>query len=231
MTFHPEIACGGEWTQHVSPSRKLRVAEESLAGNFAVLPTMQRTRIEQAVHDDTRWLGFKLLFRSSGKWFGHPRFAPALWLDRFGAFLRWIANKPDLHVIHIVRKDPIEWLKSKYLADTTRSYTGKTYPEGLTVQVPVGEALRRLSAKNWIDHCLARLGTSNPYLCVSYEEFLESNLAVVFKLMAFLDCDTSRLREFDYRRQKKQSRKSASDYIANYPQLVAALENRRLGTK
>jgi hypothetical protein len=128
LTFHPDIACGGEWTQHIAPHRKLRVAEQSLSADFKVLKEKQRERIEQVFGQQTRWLGFKLLFRSSAKWVGHPRFAPALWFDRFDAFTRWIADRRELRVIHIVRTDPIEWLKSKYLADTTHFYTGKEYP-------------------------------------------------------------------------------------------------------
>lgn len=228
MTFHPEIACGGEWTQHAAPHRKLRVAEESLSGHFTVLSPGQRRRIEQAFGEGTRWLGFKLLFRSSGAWIGHPRYAPALWLDRFGAFSRWIAARPSLHVIQIVRNDPMEWLKSKYLADTTRSYVGKAYPEGMTVEIPVKEALRRLAAKRWIDGTLSRLSESNPYICVSYEEFLKSNRDVVFKLMEFLQCDTGKLNEFDYRKQQRQSRRTAADYISNYHQLIAALRSSQL---
>ena len=224
MTFHPEIACGGEWTQNAPSHRKLWTAEQSLSANFAVLTAPQRRRIEQSFGEHTRWLGFKLLFRSSGKWLVHPRVAPALWFDRFGAFLRWIAARPTLHVVHIVRNDPIEWLKSKYLADTTHFYTGKEYPDDLTIEVPVGEALRRLHAKRWIDQKLSGLSESNPYLCVCYEELLESNRNIVFKLMEFLRCDKSKLREFDYRRQIKQAKRTASDYISNYQQLVDAIQ-------
>ncbi len=66
MTFHPEIACGGEWTQHAPSHRKLWTAEQSLSANFAVLTAPQRRRIELSFGEHTRWLGFKLLFRSSG---------------------------------------------------------------------------------------------------------------------------------------------------------------------
>jgi hypothetical protein len=224
LTFHPDVACGGEWTQHVPSHRKLWVAEQSLSTNFKVLSETQRNRIENVFSQETRWLGFKLLFRSSAKWIGHPKYAPALWFDRFEAFTRWIAARPELHVIHIVRSDPIEWLKSKYLADTTHFYTGKEYPRDLKIEVPVKEALRRLQTKRWIDEKLAGLEVSNPYRCVRYEEFAESNREIINMLMAFLDCDTKRLREFDYRKQVKQARRSASEYIANYRQLAHAIQ-------
>jgi hypothetical protein len=148
-----------------------------------------------------------------------------LWLDRFDAYLRWQAARPAIHVIHIVRKDPVEWLKSKYLADKSRSFKGREYPEDIMVEVPIREALRRLATKRWIDSCLSQLSRSNPYICVSYEDFLESDRTIVFKLMKFLDCDVGKLREFDYRKQTKQSKRSACDYITNYQQLVAALED------
>ncbi len=224
LTFHPDVACGDEWTQHVPAHRKFQVTEKTLAGDFSALTGLQRKRIEPAFGPQTRWLGFKLLFRSSDKWLIHPRLAPALWLDRFGGYLHWIARRPSLHVIHIVRNDSVDWLKSKYLADTSRAYAGKAYPEDLTISIPVREALRRLATKRWIDGQLSLLRRSNPYLCISYEDFLESDRAVVERLMAFLDCDPARLRDFDYRKQRKQSRRQASDYITNYDALVSRLE-------
>jgi hypothetical protein len=226
LTFHPDIACGDEWTQRVPAHRKFRVTELALSGDFSPLTAAQRRRIEPVFGLHTRWLGFKLLFRSSDKWLIHPRFAPALWLDRFGSYLRWIARRPSLHVIHIVRNDPVDWLKSKYLADTSRAYGGREYPEGLTIDIPVHGAIRRLTTKRWIDDRLSLLRRSNPYLCISYEEFLDSDRSVVERLMAFLDCDPARLRDFDYRKHQKQSRQDASEYISNHALLRAALKER-----
>lgn len=126
-----------------------------------------------------------------------------------------------------MRNDRIEWLKSKYLAGKSRAFAGKGYPEGLTVHVPVGEALRRLETKAWIDARLSRLADSNPYVRVSYEEFLDSDHDIVNRLMAFLDCDQSKLGEFDYRKQQRQSKRPASHYITNHDQLIAALDMTR----
>jgi hypothetical protein len=228
LTFHPDIACGDEWTQRVPAHRKFQLTEKSLAGDFSLLTEAQRKRIEPVFGPHTRWLGFKLLFRSSDKWLIHPRFAPALWLDRFGSYLRWIAARPALHVIHIVRNDSVDWLKSKYLADTSRAYAARAYPEDLTITIPVGGAIRRLKTKRWIDDQLSKLSGSNPYLCISYEEFLESDRAVVERLMGFLVCDPARLLDFDYRKQRKQSKRPASSYIENFDELAKSLGDRAL---
>lgn len=223
LNFHPDVACGSEWTQDVLAHRKIAVAERALGGDFSVLSSRQRRRIQSFFRPEVRWLGFKLLFRSSAAWLLHPRFAPALWLDRLEAFRRWMALRPSMRIIHVVRNDRIEWLKSKYLADKSRAFAGTDYPDGLTVHVPVGEALRRLEAKAWIDGRLSGLADSNPYVRVSYEEFLESDHAIVNRLMEFLDCDPERLGEFEYRKQRKQSKRPASHYITNFDQLAAAV--------
>lgn len=223
LNFHPDVACGGEWTQDVPARRKLAVAERALSGDFSVLTPRQRKRIEPDFRPDTRWLGFKLLFRSSGIWLFHPRLAPALWLDRLDGFIGWIASRPAMRVIHVVRLDPIDWLKSKYLADKSRAYAARAYPEGLKIEVPVSEALRRIKAKVWIDDQLSRLAATNPYIRVSYEEFLDSDYAVVSKLMVFLDCELERLGQFEYRKLQKQSNRPPREYITNYDELVSAL--------
>lgn len=227
LTFHPDIACADEWTQHVPAMRKLAFTARALSGDFSELTMGQRARIEPKVSGQVRWLGFKVLFRSSALWVISPRFAPALWLDRLGGFRRWLAARPGIQVIHIVRRDPMDWLKSKYLADRSRAYAaGRSYPEGMTLEIPVSEAMKRLDTKDWIDARLSELAATNPYLCIAYEEFLESDRAVVMRLMKFLDCDPGRLGAFDYRKQQKQAKLPPRDYISNYDELVAALAKR-----
>jgi len=224
LTFHPDIACAAEWTQHVPTYRKLKFTERVLTGDFSELAPRQRSRIEPVFSAGTRWLGFKILFRSSAMWAVSPRFTPALWLDRFGGFRRWLGARPRIRIIHVVRRDPIDWLKSKYLADSSGAFAGgRSYPEGLTVAIPVHEAMKRLDTKDWIDARLAELSSSNPYLCLSYEEFLASDRDVVIKLMKFLDCDPAKLQAFDYRKLQKQARRPAREYISNYDALVAAV--------
>jgi hypothetical protein len=157
-------------------------------------------------------------------WLVHPRFAPALWLDRFGAYLQWFASRPSIRIIHIVRRDPLEWLKSKYLADKSRAFAGREYPDGIKVHIPIGEGLRRLKTKGWIDRRLSQLSATNPYVRIVYEDFLESDRAIVSQLMEFLGCNPERLSDFEYRKQQKQSKRPAHEYITNYRQVVAALQ-------
>jgi hypothetical protein len=223
LTFHPQIASGGEWVQHVPAFRKLAVAEQALAGDFSALTPRQRELVESRLNAGTKWLGFKVLFRSSNKWIWHPRLAPALWLDRLEGFRKFLVSRSEIRVIHIIRNDQIDWLKSKYLADRSKVYAaGRTYPEE-PISIPIREAKKRLEAKSWIDARLATLRATNPYLPVIYEEFLESDVTVVRNLMSFLDCDPAQLGEFDYRKQQKQSKRSAREYISNYDRLVEAI--------
>jgi len=224
LNFHPAITCGNEWTQHVSPLRKFPVTERALRGDLSVLDRRQRKRIGHTLRAGTEWLGFKILFRSSDKWLVHPRYAPALWMDRLEAYLRWLARRPSVRVIHIVRRDPVEWLKSKYLSDATHRWTGGSYPEGTRIEVPVENALRRLASKRWIDDRLATLRETNPYLLVGYEDFLAANRATVASLIDFLGCDPAGLAAFDYKRLTKQSSRPARDYISNFDELTAALD-------
>jgi hypothetical protein len=223
LNFHPSIACGNEWTQHVSPLRKFAVTERALSGDFSILDARQRERISRSFHADTQWLGFKILFRSSDKWLLHPRFAPALWFDRLEAYTRWLSRRPHVRVIHIVRRSPIEWLKSKYLSDETRMWTGGKYPDDLRIEVPIASALRRLASKRWIDQRLAALRRTNPYLRVDYEDFLASNRETVASLIGFFGCDASALTAFEFKRLTRQSNRTARDYISNFDELSDAL--------
>jgi hypothetical protein len=228
FNFHPEIACGREWTHDFPFYKKLTVTKRALEGDFTVLTARSRDLINKLYNDETRWLGFKLLFRSSDKWLIHPRFAPALWVDRLEDYVQWLSHRPDIHVIHIIRRNQIDWLKSKYVASKTDSYTQTPYPDGLKIEIPLRGAVKRVQTKKWLDSRLATLEYTNPYLPVYYEEFLHSNHDVVLSLMRFLQCDPDRLRDFDYRKLKKQSKGSAEKYISNYDQLVRELRNRNL---
>jgi LPS sulfotransferase NodH len=226
LNFHPDIACGSEWTQDVPSHRKLATAARALDGDFSSLSPRQRRRIERVFDPRKTWLGFKLLFRSSAGWAIHPALAPALLLDRYRAFLRWISARPALYVIHIERANAVDWVKSKYLSDATKSWTGSTYPESLRIQVPVNEALRRLASKHWVDCGLSMLRASNPYIRVRYEDFLEDDHAVVADVIRFLECDPARLQRIDYRRHRKQSTRPADEHISNYSELREAVSRR-----
>lgn len=228
FNFHPEIACGREWTHDFPFYKKLSVTERALAGDFSVLSPRSRKLIEAECSDETRWLGFKILFRSSDKWLIHPKLAPALWLDRLEAHIEWLARRTDISVIHLSRKNPVDWLKSKYLASRTGSYTQTPYPDQEKVRIPVKRAVKRIQTKNWLDTRLATLERSNPYLRIYYEDFLKSNRDVIHAMMNFLECDPTDLGDFNYRKLKKQSKGSADRYIANYEQLTTALHEREL---
>ena len=228
LNCHPEIACGGEWLQYVGWYKKLRVTQAALAGSFAVLTPRDQELIAKEYHRGTRWLGFKLLFRSSDKWLLHPRFSPALWLDRLEAYFQWLSQRPDIHVIHIVRKDAMEWLKSKYLSSATGLFTGKQYPDGIKVNISLTGAVKRLQAKNWIDTRLAALSHTNPYLRIYYEDFSLSNYTATLELVEFLQCDSTQLAKDNDQVLKKQSKRSAENYISNYDQLLLELQGRAL---
>jgi hypothetical protein len=226
LDLHPDVVCGGEWTFRTPWYRKIAKAEQALAGDFHELLAGRPHLVERysnAVTPATRWLGFKILFRSSAKWLGSPALAPALWVDRLEGHLRWLRGRPDIHVIQLVRRDPIEWLKSKYLSRETGMYVNKQYPEEIKVRIPVGPALRAIAAKRRVDERLAGLAASNPYHCVNYEDFLADNRKELEACLAFLGCDPERL-PLDGPFRRRQSKGDASRYIQNYDELAAALE-------
>ena len=111
-----EIACGWEWTQHAVPWKEIESAKHGLKGNFTGLKEKHRQHMKRTMTDQCQWLGYRRLFRASGKWLLHPRFAPALLLDRLEAHIDWLKESHDIDIIHIVRDDNIEWLKSKYVS-------------------------------------------------------------------------------------------------------------------
>jgi hypothetical protein len=229
LNIHPAVVCGGEWTQRVMWPRKVSMAKRALDGDFHHLISRRPALLEHYTSSftpQTEWLGFKILFSSSDKWIGHPRFAPTLMKDSLGGHLRWLRSRPDIYIIQIIRRDTIDWLKSKYVARHTGLYTNKQYPEGTRIEIPIWAAMRAAAAKNWVDSQLATLASTNPYHLVYYEDFLADNRKELEAGLAFLGCDPSELpdgKEF----RKRQSKGSASDYILNYSELVAALKNRK----
>lgn len=229
FNLHPQVVCGGEWTQRVTWLRKVSMAERALAGDFHGLisrrPELLK-RFTTAFTSQTKWLGFKVLFSSSDKWLGHPRFAPALVKDRLEGHLGWLRSRPDIHIIQLVRRDTIEWLKSKYVARYTGLYTNKQYPEGTKIVIPVWAALRAAESKAWVDRKLMELASTNPHLLVSYEDFLADNRQELESCLEFLGCDPGMLPDSGEFR-KRQSKGSAADYIENYFELLAALDGKR----
>lgn len=230
LNLHPDVVCLGELTHHVSFTKKLRAAELALNGDLGKLIEARpkdRRIVSERLTDSTTWLGFKILFRSSDKWLVHPRWAPALLLDRIEDHLAWLGSRPDVHVIQLIRRDSVEWLKSKYLARETGRFMNKEYPSDLKVRIPLQRALRSAEAKAWVDKRLTAIASTNPYHRVYYEDFLRSNREVLESCLGFLHCDKSKLPE-DARFINRQSTKSAADYISNYTELDRLLSDRQL---
>ena len=223
LNLHPEIACGREWAHDIPPHRKLSAVKRGLEGDFSMLSDLSRKVILKEYNDQVKWLGFKWLFRSSDKWLVHPRYAPALWVDRFDAARRWIASTPDMRVIHIVRDNPLDWLKSKYLASATGLFAKTPYPQDTKVRVPVNEAVKRITTKQYIDESLSALSSTNPYTMIHYEDFARSNERTIAAALEFLECDPALSEAKDKPRPRKQSKGEPSDYISNWGELVDAL--------
>lgn len=226
---HPLIACGWEWSEHCAWRRRLRVAATGLQGDFALLGSNDRAHMESIMGPEVRWIGFRRLFGASDKWLGHPRFSVKLWWDRFERHLRWIRQRPALRIIHVRRNDPMEWLKSKYMARSTNQYVGAEgteYPS-IRVAIPLREARARVRAKQWIDARLASLAATNPYLCIEYEAMTDDLFAAAARGAGFLDCDPARL-ALDRTVIRKQSSGDGRQYISNYDELMDDLRCRRL---
>lgn len=225
--LHPKICCGWEWTQRSPWHAKLSIAKRALSGDFSTLSDHERNHMIEVYSPDKEWIGYRRLFRSSNMWFGHPCIAPGLWVDRLRAHMRWFAQRPDIRIIHIIRRDGVAWLNSKFLSKETKAYTSKQYPEGMKVSIPIVEARKRLIAKDWLDARLATIANTNPYLQVFYEDFSDKQEEIIKDCLKFLDCDPE-LVMLQKRGLKKQSSGVASDYIANYQELMDALQQEEL---
>lgn len=223
---HPHIACGWEWTQHGWAPHKIALAERGLRGDFFWLDAKNQAHMAQVVGVGTRWLGFRRLFRSSDKWLWHPRVSPPLWADRFAGHLRWLRRRPEIHVVHIVRDDNVEWIKSKTLSRENAAFVGKAYADD-PVRVSIAAAVRRIRSKHWVDAQLAALASSNPYIQVRYEDFVADEIAVLQRIFKLLDCDPA-LQPTRERRVQKQSVQDTRDYLLNFDELVETLQSRGL---
>lgn len=224
ISFHPEIACGWEWTETIRRSQKVQAMASALRGDFQGLPEDERKHIHSLISDTTQWLGFRRLFGASNKWLIHPRYSAKLWWDRFETHLKWFSQHPHIRLVHIIRNNNMSWLKSKYMAKSSGAYVGKQYPEELKVTIPVGEAVARLKAKTWIDERLSSMQDSNPYLCVIYEDFAANPSHELMRCFDFLDCQAGHYAEVPGQ-LNKQANRSDHDYIANFEELALALES------
>jgi hypothetical protein len=217
------VTCGWEWTREVPWRKKFQVAERALAGEFSNLMQHHQDHMAQVFDHGSTWLGFRRLFSSSPIWIIHPRLAPATWVDRLEGHLSWLAKQGDIHIIHVVRSDSLDWLKSVYVARMAKSYVGKPYPKGIKVRIPIRKAVARLRSKNWVDSRLATLANSNPYLQIKYEDFLTNQNGVTGLLLRSLGCNPA-IMNTEERRIFKQSKGQAADYVLNYVDLFERLE-------
>jgi hypothetical protein len=225
--LHPKIAAGVEWTLSVPAHRKVHVMERIFAADFSVLSKGQQERAAKLMGPQTEWLGFRCLFRASDKWLLHPRYAPAIWLDRLEGHIRWLGKHRHARIIHIVRRDNVAWLRSKVLLAKLEHDRRKPYPEGMKVVVPLKEAKARSRAKDWVDSRLSSLAKTNPYLRIYYEDFLANPDETIGSMLRFLDCDPKDI-EGRKARVSKQSHERIDDQVVNYRELVGALEDSNL---
>jgi hypothetical protein len=228
VAAHPHIACGWEWTKHTLPWQKIPAARRGLKRDFSLLLPRHQAWMAATVAKETQAIGYRQLFRASDKWLLHPRNAPALVIDRLEAHLRWWASDPEIHVIHIIRRDDIDWLKSKALAEAAGRFQG-AYPESLKVSISPHEAARRIKTKHWIDARLATARHSNPYYRVTYESFRADNFAVAAQLVTFLGFDAGLLQPLKLKLQP-QSREGSIKQIENLASLRAYLAGRGIET-
>lgn len=225
--LHPSVTCGWEWVNHVYGKRKIMVAERALAGDWTVIKTNNPQRAHDLFNSAGIWLGFRWLFRANNKWLIRPSFCPSLYLDGLEPQIRWLGRRPDIHIIHLVRRDGLDWLKSKFLSRETKSYYGKKYPESIRITIPVREAVKRLQAKNWIDKRLSTLMDTNPYHKVFYEDYLYNEAETTGAALRFLHCDPKDIIQ-KKRRIQRQSTENASNYIINYDELIDTLTQHNL---
>jgi LPS sulfotransferase NodH len=227
LGLHPMVTCGWEWTVGIARHKKITSAKQGMESDFSVLNFEDQAHMATVHNDNKVWLGFRWLFSASWKWIIHPRFSPALWMDRLEDFIKWVHRYPNIHIIHVVRGNNIDWLKSVYLARKTNLYSKKKYPDGLKVYIPEWEALYRIRAKKWIDERLNTIKGKNPFLCIEYEDFLNNPNAAAAMALNFLHCDETNVKLVS-RSLKKQSKGKNSDYILNYNGLVKKLSKKNM---
>lgn len=225
--LHPDVACGWEWTQNILRPDKVKLAERGLSGDVSWLDPHNKQHADTIMQRNTEWFGFRRLFRSSDKWLIHPKYSPALYLDRFDAHINWLRKRPDILLLHVTRRDNAEWIKSKVLAKKNNAFFGAEYNQERKVSVNITEAIKRITSKKWVDLRLSELGTMNRYMEISYEDFLADNQSVISHVHQFMGCQEIALPTKE-RKLAKQSTKDTREYIENYDAFINALESKGL---
>jgi len=220
--LHPEIACGREWAHGKTLWRRVAAIRSGLHGDFSCLTKRHQDYMDRIFVGSEKWLGCRLLFGAPFVWLVHPALSPRMILDSLELSIRWMRSETTLHVIHIVRENHLDWVKSCFLASVSNSYWGKPYAEDLRVTIPIKRALRGIRAKIWIDKRLSSLQHSIPYKKIRYEEFLDNNSMTIDRVVAFLGCGPSEGLSTSTP-IKKQSTKAADSYIENYDEFLSAI--------
>lgn len=227
INTHPAIATGWEWSERANYPSKLQILEQGLAGEFAKLTTKNREHIESSIGSETRHLGFRRLFGASNKWVGTPATSIKLIADRFNDHRRWLGRNTDVRIIHIVRNNHIEWLKSKFVAAQASNFVGSQYPEELQIRIPVRNAIARVQAKIWVDEALGKLADTHEYLRLDYERFATELHEVGSEAVAFLGEDPEAM-NIEKTVIRRQSTRKTAEYILNLDELEAALANHNI---
>jgi hypothetical protein len=227
VTFHPNIVCGWEWTQKAFLFNKITKANKALKGDFTTLPIKHRVYMKKYYNSSIEWIGYRRLFRASSKWIINPKFSIGLIPDRFNGHLNWIRNDTNIHIIHIIRRTNIDWLKSVYLARASKSYIGESYKKDLRVKISVTRAIKRIKSKKYIDSRLHSLSKSNPYLSIYYEDIWkdkQKTIDSIFQFFGYSKFDVSK----NEQKTKKQSTLATHEYIENYDEIFELLNNNNL---
>lgn len=223
INLHPHILCGLEWTTRTAPFKKIKTAKHLLSGNLDSLRGFDRDYIQKKNLQNINWVGFKILFSSSDKWIAHPKYSVVLWIDQLREHINWLKTCRDIHIIHIIRNDNMDWLKSVFMAKTTGKFSGKTYPAGYKVHINIRNAISRIQSKNWINYRIKSLQSTNPYHQIQYEDFNDDNRKTAVDITRFLNCDPG-LVNFTKYNAVKQSKGPSKKYIRNYSDLYRVLK-------
>lgn len=220
--LHPRFVVGWEWVLQVPLHRKVKVANSALNGEYRDLLKADRVHMESMSSNCDQWHGFRWLFRSSDKWLLHPSLSPAIWLDGLVQAKRWLSKQPDIRVLHIVRRDNLAWIRSKYAARKTGAFVSSEYPSDLKIRVNLSEVKRRILAKHWLDRELSMLSHTNPYHCVHYEDYIQNQEAQLSRIWDFFGEERVSI---DSRKKllKRQSSSSPAEQLANAAELISEL--------
>lgn len=228
LNTHPEINCGWEWALDVTPIAKISTIHAGLHGHFDQLPESHRVRMS-SVKKDAKVIGFRLLFSSSPKWIVSPKLNLPHWVERLNGFLKYFCSNPNIKILHIVRSNNLAWLTSLFLAKTSKLYIDHKYPDDLKIEVPLGEAEKRVKAKLELEKKLRLLGTSNPFLEKKYEDLIQDKSGEFKKIFEFLG--VSAMEDMVKSPTKKQLRRPLSEVVSNYDELKDVVSEIELNYK